>query len=65
MDPDRPRDQSTRRASGRTWMIAGAVLAVLGVVLVPLPGPGFLVLCTAAPVMAVGIVLARSGRPPT
>ncbi|WP_158220876.1 hypothetical protein [Kineosporia sp. R_H_3] len=43
----------------------GAGLAVLGVLLVPLPGPGLLVLCTAAAVVVAGVVLALVGRPRT
>lgn len=38
----------------RLLMIAGAALSLLGVILIPLPGPGF-------PVLALGAVLVVAG----
>lgn len=43
-------------------LVAGVALAVLGMALIPLPGPGLLLLGLALPVLVVGGVLAGSGR---
>ena len=41
----------------RLLMIAGAVLAVLGILLIPLPGPGFLVLSLGAILLVAGLAV--------
>lgn len=44
-------------------MITGAVLALLGIVLIPLPGPGFLVLALGAVLVVAGAAArSRPGR---
>ncbi|NNM44434.1 PGPGW domain-containing protein [Knoellia koreensis] len=40
-------------------IVVGAVIAVLGIVLIPLPGPGFLLLALGAVLQIVGLVLRR------
>ncbi len=47
----------------RLLMIAGAGLAVLGIILIPLPGPGFLVLGLGAVLLVVALVVRRSAGP--
>jgi hypothetical protein len=55
--------QTDRSSSlARRLLIAGAALAALGVLLIPLPGPGLLVLALAVPVLAVGAVLSVLAR---
>jgi hypothetical protein len=44
------------------WLLAlGGLIAVLGLVLIPLPGPGLIVVVLGVPVFVVGLVL-RQGR---
>lgn len=38
----------------RLLMITGALLAVVGILLIPLPGPGFLVLAIGAALLMAG-----------
>jgi len=40
----------------------GAVLTVLGVIMIPLPGPGFLVVSLGVPVLLAGVVLSAANR---
>lgn len=47
----------------RPLMIAGAVLVALGVVLIPAPGPGFLVLSLGAILLVAGLAVRGSRRP--
>jgi drug/metabolite transporter (DMT)-like permease len=46
----------------RWLIIAGAVIVVLGVVLIPLPGPGYPVVILGAITLTVGGVLAATRR---
>lgn len=45
------------------WLLVlGGLIAVLGLVLIPLPGPGLIVVVLGVPVFVVGLVLRQVGR---
>lgn len=44
------------RAAAKALFVLAAALFVVGLILVPLPGPGYLVLATAVSVLVAGIV---------
>lgn len=51
-------------ALARGLLITGAILAAVGVVLIPLPGPGFLLVALALPVLVAGTGLSLVARRP-
>jgi hypothetical protein len=45
------------------WLLVlGGLIAVLGLVLIPLPGPGLIVVVLGVPVFVVGLVLRQVRR---
>lgn len=44
-------------------LAVGGLLVVLGLALIPLPGPGFAVIVPGLVLVAVGVVLKVTGRP--
>ena len=62
MQPEHPVGRAPALARARHFLIAGAGLVVLGILLIPLPGPGVVVLALSAPVLVAGVVLAARDR---
>jgi len=42
--------------------IVGAVLTILGLIMIPLPGPGLLIVSLGVPVLLAGVVVSAANR---
>jgi hypothetical protein len=50
-------------ARGATWLLVlGGLIAVLGLVLIPLPGPGLSLVVLGVPLLVVGLTLRQVVR---
>ena len=74
---DRTRDQRQKRTYWPSWIehlcdsrsmlsksifIVGAMLIILGLIMIPLRGPGFLVVSLGVPVVLAGVVVSAVNR---
>ena len=48
----------------RSILIIGAVLILLGLIMIPLPGTGFVIVGFGVPVLLAGVVVAAAHRSP-
>gem|GEM_PF-7014818 len=42
--------------------VVGVVLIILGLIMIPLPGPGFLIVSLGVPVLLAGLVVSAANR---
>jgi Putative transmembrane protein (PGPGW) len=52
----------SRSMLSKSLFIVGAALIVLGLIMIPLPGPGFLVISLGVPVLLSGVVVSAASR---
>jgi len=46
----------------KSIFIVGALLTILGLIMIPLPGPGFLIVSLGVPVLLAGAVVLAANR---